>query len=163
MKDNQDDQMYLRMADILAEKSKCISHKIACLIVNDGRIIAAGYNGTPAGYQNCCDRYIGKLTEGTWDRKEHHEWSLKYETHAEMNAILFAARKGISIEGSTLYSTTQPCWQCTKNLAASGITRIVFSRPYDAMAWYSTSDTEVNEFLMTMGIEYYHVPIESDE
>jgi dCMP deaminase len=59
-----------------------------------------------------------------------------------MNAIIWAARKGISIEGATIYVTLEPCSQCSKNLIASGIKRIVYEKSYE----YTNSDI-VSKFL----------------
>ena len=119
------DTNFIRIATEIASASKCVSKQVGAVIVKDGRILSTGYNGTPAGYQNCCDFWDGQYT------KDHHEWSKTYEIHAEMNAIIWAARKGISIEGATIYVTLEPCSECSKNLIASGIKRIVFQKSYE--------------------------------
>ena len=118
------DQNFINIAKEIATASKCVSKQVGAVIVKDGRVLSTGYNGTPAGFINCCDHWDGKYT------KEHHDWSKTYEIHAEMNAIIWAARKGISIEGATLYCTTEPCEECTKNIAASGVSSIVFLDNY---------------------------------
>ena len=61
----------------------------------------------------------------------HRKWSDDNEIHAELNAINFAAKHGISLDGATLYCSLQPCMQCSKNLPAVGIKRIVFDTFYD--------------------------------
>ncbi len=119
------DKNFLNIAKELSFASKCVSKQVGAVIVKDGRILSTGYNGTPAGYQNCSDFWDGKYT------KDHHDWSKTYEIHAEMNAIIWAARKGISIEGATIYVTLEPCSECSKNLIASGIVRIVYERAYE--------------------------------
>lgn len=118
------DRSFINIAKEIALASNCVSRKVGAVIVNDGRIISTGYNGTPKGYVNCSQHWNGEYT------KDHHEWSLLHEIHAEMNAIIWAARKGISIEGATLYCTTEPCSECSKNLTASGIKRIVYVENY---------------------------------
>jgi len=116
--------------------------KVGCIIVSGGRILSTGYNGTPSKYTNCCDYWNNEYTE------EHHDWSNKYEIHAEMNAIIWAARQEISIDGSTLYCTLEPCVQCTKNIAASGIKKIVYDTHYN-----SKEDKEItNEMCHSLGI-----------
>lgn len=119
------DKNFMNIAKEISLASKCVSKKVGCIIVKDGRILSTGYNGTPAGYKNCCDHWNNKWSE------KHHEWSLKYEIHAEMNAIVWAARKGASVEGATLYCTMEPCSECTKNTIQAGITRIVFDTRYE--------------------------------
>jgi dCMP deaminase len=135
------DKNFINIAYEIASASKCVSKQVGAVIVKDGRILSTGYNGTPAGYENCCDHWDGVYT------KEHHEWSKTYEIHAEMNAIIWAARKGISIEGATIYVTLEPCSECSKNLIASGIKRIVFSKEYE----HTHSDT-VSKFLEDNGV-----------
>ncbi len=116
---------FINIAHEIASASKCVSKQVGAVIVKDGRILSTGYNGTPTGYINCSKYWNDKYT------KEHHEWSKTYEIHAEMNAIIWAARKGISIEDATIYVTLEPCSDCSKNLIASGIKRIVYDRPYE--------------------------------
>ncbi|MDD5157803.1 dCMP deaminase family protein [Sulfurimonas sp.] len=119
------DKNFIKIAQEIATASKCVSKQVGAVIVKDGRILSTGYNGTPAGYMNCRDYWDDNYT------KEHHEWSKTYEIHAEMNAIIWAARKGISIEGATIFVTLEPCSECSKNIIASGVKRIVYLTPYE--------------------------------
>jgi len=119
------DQNFINIAKEIASASKCVSKQVGAVIVKNGRILSTGYNGTPPGYANCSDYWDGKYT------KDHHEWSKTYEIHAEMNAIIWAAREGISIDGATIYVTLEPCSDCSKNLIASGIKRIVYDKSYE--------------------------------
>ncbi len=64
-----------------------------------------------------------------------------------MNAIIWAARKGISIEDATIYVTLEPCSECSKNLIASGIKRIVYAKEYE----HTHSDT-ISKFLKDNGV-----------
>lgn len=114
---------FMAMARIVAESSKCVSLKVGALIVRDGRIISTGYNGTPQGWKNCCDVHRERGFE-------HTEWSLKFEIHAEMNAIVFAARNGVSIADTTMYTTIEPCFSCVKVLVQSGIKRVIYDGGY---------------------------------
>lgn len=135
------DKNFINIATELASASKCVSKQVGAVIVKDGRILSTGYNGTPAGYKNCRDHWNNEYTS------EHHEWSKTYEIHAEMNAIIWAARKGISIEGATIYVTLEPCSECSKNLIASGIRRIVYAKPYE----HNHSQT-IAKFLQDNGV-----------
>lgn len=127
----------MQLAYIVAQESKCVSWKVGAIIVKDERIITTGYNGTPAGQLNCCDvaydnnwtdRSNGNLKECC--SHDHTEWSQKNEIHAELNAILYAAKRGISIEGATMYVTVSPCADCAKAIAQSGIKTLVYCVEY---------------------------------
>lgn len=130
------DKTFIDIADSISKLSNCRSFNVGCVIVKDGRMLTSGYNGTPAGFMNCSDKFEAKPMHfgppQPWcKREEHHEFSENFEIHGELNAILYAARHGICIEGSTLYCTLQPCRNCLKNLCQSGIVRIVYRDPYD--------------------------------
>jgi len=135
------DRSFINIAKEIAKASKCVSKQVGAVIVKDGRILSTGYNGTPTGYINCSEYWKNEYT------KDHHEWSKTYEIHAEMNAIIWAARKGIAIEGGTIYVTLEPCSQCSKNLIASGIKRIVYEKSYE----YTNSQI-ISKFLKDNGV-----------
>jgi len=121
------DRVFLNMCVEFSSLSKCVSHQVACLFVKDNRIISSGVNGSSSGYLNCNEVFNKK----NFDRKKHHEFSENYEIHSEINAILSAAKNGISINGCTAYVTLEPCFNCSKNLSMSGIKRIVYLESYD--------------------------------
>lgn len=120
------DKFFLDVASRLAEESHCIALNVGAVIVKDKRIISMGYNGTPEGLPNCDERYH----KGLFTRENHHEWSLINEIHAEMNALMYAAKTGISVAGCTIYVTHKPCYECMKNIAQSGIVRVVYLHDY---------------------------------
>lgn len=142
---------YLQIAYLISQESKCCSWKVGAVIEKNGRIISTGYNGSPAGGVNCCDHAAekgwtefipneggrlppmpgGKVVLLSKHRESHSAWSSKNEIHAELNAILFAARKGTSIEGATMYVTLSPCPECSKAIAQSGIKKVVYAETYD--------------------------------
>ncbi|MEN8717649.1 MAG: dCMP deaminase family protein [Sulfurovum sp.] len=136
------DNNFINIAKEIATASKCVSKQVGAVIVKDGRILSTGYNGTPAGYTNCKDHWNGEYT------KEHHDWSKTYEIHAEMNALIWAARKGISIEDGTIYVTLEPCSECSKNLIAAGIKEIVYNRAYE-----HTDSSIISKFIKDNGVE----------
>lgn len=109
---------------VIASKSRCISQKVGCVIMRDGRIVSSGYNGTAPGVPNCD-------SVNCVDEPNHSEWSRKNEIHAEMNAILAAAKNGISLQGCTLITTLSPCPECCKNISMSGVNKIVYLKRYD--------------------------------
>jgi dCMP deaminase len=119
------DRNFINIAHEIATASKCVSKQVGAVIVRGGRILSTGYNGTPSGYINCCEHWDDAYT------REHHDWSKTYEIHSEMNAIIWAAREGISIKDATIYVTLEPCSECSKNIIASGIKRIVYDKSYE--------------------------------
>lgn len=135
------DKAFINIAHEIASASKCVSKQVGAVIVKEGRILSTGYNGTPTGFTNCSAHWNGEYTA------EHHEWSKTYEIHAEMNAIIWAARKGISIEGATIYVTLEPCSECSKNLIASGIKRIVYDKPYE-----KNNSEVISQFIKDNGV-----------
>lgn len=142
------DKNFLKIAFEIGQGSKCISKKTGAILVKDTRILSTGYTGTPAGYVNCDDYWGWEYT------KDHHDWSAKYEIHAEMNALVWSARRGISIEWATVYVTLQPCFQCTKNMVAAWIKRIVYANAY------AHQDQEATErFLKDNGIDQEYIPL----
>jgi len=143
------DIIYLKVAKELSIFSKCVSQQVACIAVKDDRILATGYNGTPSGYINCNEKF-GQ----PFNRHDHHEWSLQHEIHAELNLILFCAKFGIGLNGATLYSTLQPCNDCSKNIIQSGIKRIVFSNKYDLLK----DDQYTTNFLIENGVSTEYLP-----
>ncbi len=110
------DKAYLRMALEWSKLSHCNRKQVGAIIVKDGIIIADGYNGTPSGFDNCCE-----------DDKGDTHW---FVLHAEANAILKVARTNNSAVGSTLYLSLSPCKECSKLIHQSGITRVVFINGY---------------------------------
>ncbi|TSJ46299.1 deoxycytidylate deaminase [Fluviicola chungangensis] len=130
------DKAYLRMAQTWAELSHCERKKVGALIVRDGRIISDGYNGTPAGFPNCCE-----------DQQGNTEW---YVLHAEANAILKVARSTNDCSGATLFITLSPCKDCSKLVLQAGIKRVVYMMEY--------KDTTGVDFLRSAGVEVVHIP-----
>lgn len=115
---------FINIAFEIATWSKCVSRQTWAVIVKDNRILSTWYNWTPAWYVNCDDYWKWEYTA------EHHDWSYKYEIHAEMNALVWAARKWIPVEWATLYSTYQPCFDCTRAIIAAWIKKIVYKEKY---------------------------------
>ena len=118
---------YLDIAETVLERSTCLRRGVGAVIVKDNRVIATGYNGVPKGIRHCeetgCLRQQLNVPSG-----KMHE--LCRGLHAEQNAIIQAACMGSSIEGGTLYCTTQPCVICTKMIINAGIKRVVIKESY---------------------------------
>lgn len=147
------DLFFLRTARDLGTMSHCVSRQVGAICVLDGRILSSGINGTPIGEKNCCEHFplIG------FEPKAHREWSDINEVHAEMNLTLFAAKHGVSLAGSTMYASLQPCSQCIKNIIQVGIKRIVYSEKYDRVT--EEQNQAVIERLANLDISYEHIPL----
>jgi len=111
--------MFMRIAGIVSERSTCSRLKVGAVLVKDSRIIATGYNGAPKGLPHC-DEVGCEIENGACIRT----------SHAEANVIAFAARNGISTEGSTLYSTHMPCYACSKLIVNAGIKLVIYGTAY---------------------------------
>ena len=126
------DEYFMEMAELARKRSTCLRRGVGAVIVKDNRVIATGHNGVPKGIRHCeetgCLRQQLNVPSG-----KMHE--LCRGLHAEQNAIIQAACMGSSIEGGTLYCTTQPCVICTKMIINAGIKRVVIKESYpDALA-----------------------------
>jgi len=113
----------MEIAHVISKLSTCSSLQVGAIIVKDKRIISTGYNGTPSGHVHC--------NTLNWNTpKAHSEWSQHNEIHAEMNAVLWAAKDGLSIKNATLFTTTSPCPNCLKHLMQTGIKSIIYHNKY---------------------------------
>lgn len=133
------DVYFMATAMLMATRSSCERLHVGCVIVSGGsqknRIIAAGYNGFLPGAP-----HISRVREG-------HEQAT---VHAEQNAVSDAARRGVSLEGATVYITHFPCINCAKILAAAGIRCIKYHHDY-------RNDELVREILAESGIGMEHL------
>lgn len=130
------DKAYLRIAREWGQLSYCKRKKVGAIIVKDRMIISDGYNGTPTGFENCCE-----------DENDATHW---YVLHAEANAILKVASSTQSCQDATLYITMSPCRDCSKLIHQAGIKRVVYLEGYKDMAGI--------EFLIKAGVEVLHLP-----
>ena len=120
----------MEMAFTIAGWSSCFraGRSIGCVIVKDKRIMTTGYNGAPAGIKTCKEK--GECLRDRLGIPSGTRMETCYAVHAEQNAIVQAAKLGVSIEGATLYCTHQPCSMCCKMIINSGIKRVVYKEGY---------------------------------
>ncbi|GAA5099488.1 dCMP deaminase family protein [Chryseobacterium ginsengisoli] len=131
---NKFDKAYLKMAQEWAKLSYCKRKQVGALIVKDRMIISDGYNGTPSGFENCCEDNEGKT-----------HW---YVLHAEANAILKLAASTQSAKGATLYLTLSPCKECSKLILQAGISRLVYINEYsddDGISFLRNHQIEIEQ------------------
>ena len=124
------DQRFMELAGVIAQWASCYkaNRKIGAVIVKNKRIVTTGYNGAPAGIRTCVER--GECLREKLGIPSGTRHEICYAVHAEQNAIIQAARLGISIDGATLYCTHQPCVLCAKMIVNSGIKRVVYREGY---------------------------------
>ena len=137
MKVEKADKLYGDLVDVIGQMSTSRRFKVGAVIVDDGleNIIAFGYNGTPRGWDNDCEieNEDGSLT------------TKREVLHAESNALAKVARTTSSAEGSTLYVSLSPCYDCAKLIFQAGVVRVVYNEEYRSM-------DGVN-FLLECGVE----------
>ena len=121
----------MNMALEWAKLSHCKRKQVGALIVKNRMIISDGYNGTPSGFDNCCE-----------DENGETHW---YVLHAEANAILKLASSNHDCNGATLYLTMSPCKECSKLVHQAGIKRLVYLNGY--------KDTSGLVFLENAGVK----------
>lgn len=124
------DKRFMEMARLIATWASCYQaeRKIGAVIVKDKRIMTTGYNGAPAGIRTCVER--GECLRRKLGVESGTRQELCYAVHAEQNAIIQAAKLGVSIDGATLYCTHQPCILCAKMIVNAGIRRVVYQHGY---------------------------------
>ncbi len=118
------DEIYMELAENLATRSHCVKAKVGAVLTKDTRIISLGYNGPPAGTHNCDEVWPA---EGC---PRDSKGSCSLALHAEENAILYASKNNISIEGSTLYVTLSPCIACARIIFTIGIKKVYYLNSY---------------------------------
>jgi dCMP deaminase len=114
------DDTCMTIAQAVGLRGTCLRRSIGAILVRDGRVISSGYNGAPSGHPHCDMMTCGG---GELD-------GCLRTVHAELNAILFAARAGVSTERAVLYTTCCPCGDCAKAIINAGISEVIYSEPY---------------------------------
>ena len=137
LKNNQTHKIFLNIADELAKFSKCASKQVGCVIVKNNRIISSGVNGSPSGYTNCNEIFETENMTCPEYREFHHKFSESIECHAEENAVITAAKYGISLKDSIFYVSMKPCERCLKLIVGLGVKVIYYRKEYDKCSEYN--------------------------
>jgi len=118
------DTYFFRMATLVATRSTCPSRAVGCVIVDMGtkHVLSTGYNGAPRGTAHCC--------EGCLNRESGKSWNKCRAVHAELNAILNAAKNGVATDGCRMYLTTTPCVFCSRTLINAGVKEVYAMSKY---------------------------------
>jgi dCMP deaminase len=139
------DDIFMELAVNLSKRSHCIKAQVGAVLTKDTRIVSIGYNGPPAGTHNCDEEFAG--TGCPQDSKG----SCSLALHAEQNAILYASKNGVTVEGSTLYVTLSPCIACARVIYTLKIKKVVYKDSY--AAYKGLTIDEGVAFLDKFGVE----------
>lgn len=107
----------------VAARSTCRHRDQGAVIVRDKAILSTGYNGAPRDAQDCLEKGFCSKAEGKSCRAEG--------LHGESNAIISAAKRGVSIDGAIIYCTYSPCRACCNMIKNAGISMVLFLEVYD--------------------------------
>lgn len=130
------DEYFLELAYVASRMGTCSRRKVGAVAVRDKKVLVTGFNGAPRGCRHCAHhtyaspeadpdlRYVDALS------KNGGRWSCARAIHAEANLIAFAARDGESLSGSTVYTNTYPCHNCTQQMVSAGVCEVVFDADY---------------------------------
>ena len=121
------DHYFMDIAEMVAKRSNCSRRHVAAVLVRDKRIISTGYNGTPRGIKNCNEGGCPRCSSNTPSGEGLTECLC---CHAEENSIVQAAYHGISVAGTTIYTTYSPCLLCSKMIINAGIKEVVYKQRY---------------------------------
>src|SRR5260370_19607569 len=140
--------IFMELAENLAKRSHCIKAQVGSVLTKDTRIVSIGYNGPPAGTHNCDEEWpnVGCPRDS--------KGSCSLALHAEQNAILYASKNNVPIEGCTLYITLSPCLACARIIYTMGIKKVFFLNSY--AQYKGIGKDEGIEFLQKFGVEVEH-------
>ncbi len=139
------DDIYMELAENLAKRSHCVKAHVGAVLTKDTRIVSLGYNGPPAGTHNCDEEF----PEQGCPRDSKGSCSLAL--HAEQNAILYASKNNVAVEGCTLYVTMAPCISCARVIYTVGIKKVFFLHSY--AEYKGLPSDEGVDFLQKFGVE----------
>ncbi len=149
------DEMLMEMAEVISKRATCSRAQVGVVISRDGRIIATGYNGAPAGMPHCTHDCDCGSTDKYGDVILPHSANCssiggcEVVEHAERNAIAFSARYGTALDGSEVHCTHAPCHACAKSIVNAGIRKVTYKTSYRL--------TEGLELLTQAGVEVVQI------
>lgn len=126
------DDYFLEMVDAIAKRSTCDRGRAGTVITKNNQVLASGYSGSPAGFPHCDDvgHQMKKMLHADGSITQHCVRTV----HSEQNAIVQAARHGVSIENSVVYTRMTPCRTCAMLLINSGVKKVLCQSRYHAGA-----------------------------
>jgi dCMP deaminase len=142
------DDIYMELAQKLALRSHCVKAQVGAVLTKETRIVSLGYNGPPAGTHNCDEMWP---EEGC---PRDSKGSCSLALHAEQNAILYASKNNVGIDGTTLYVTLSPCIACARVIYTTGIKKVFYKNSY--AEFKGLKNDEGVDFLRRFGVEVIH-------
>lgn len=140
------DEYFLEIMRTVGKRATCDRGRSGAIIVKDKQILTTGYVGAPAGLDHCDE--VGHLFENRLNADGTTTTHCIRTTHAEQNAIVQAAKHGISINGATIYCTMVPCRDCTKSIISVGIKRVVAEKMYQkgdlSIEWFKQAGVKLD-------------------
>lgn len=141
---------FMILAKVAASRSVCNSRPVGCVLVKENQVISTGYNGPPPQSKHCSEiggkGYCHRRALGVSVAQKQDACRA---SHAEINAIAMAAKQGISVAGSTLYITLNPCLVCLKTLRVAGVKNIIYELKYDM-----NPTEDFDQMVQKMGFNY---------
>lgn len=143
------DEYFMEIMDTVSKRATCDRGRSGCVIAKDNQLLVSGYVGSPKGLPHCDEaghilKKVMHIDEG--DRVSEH---CVRTVHAEQNAICQAAKRGIALDGATIYCRMTPCRTCTMLIINCGIVRVVCQRKYQLAQ-------ESEEMLAMAGIDIHY-------
>lgn len=118
------DTYFMEIAMAVRRRANCLGSRVGAIAVIESRIVSTGYNGTPHGMKNCLDGGCLRCANVNGTYRPGADYDLCICVHAEQNVLLAAARFGIALEGSTIYSTLRPCFGCAKEMLQAKVAAV---------------------------------------
>lgn len=140
------DRRFMDVALLISTWSKDPGTKVGAVLVYNRNILSTGYNGFPCGISDNLERYADR------------EVKLAYTVHAEVNALLNAAKNGAKVSGATLYATFHPCVNCAASIIQGGVSRVVCPDISSAPERWRDSFGRARDLMMEAGLKIVHLP-----
>ena len=144
------------MAYMAATRATCPRRHVGAVLVKQRKLLGSAYNGAPSGAADCYE--AGCMLVEHWEEEKGELIKKKHcvrTIHAEQNILLFTNRE--DRQEATIFVTDQPCWTCTNMLANSGITEIIYHRPYKKDQHKATGLLTAKQITFRR-LEHYIVP-----
>ncbi|MGH9908932.1 MAG: deoxycytidylate deaminase [Pyrinomonadaceae bacterium] len=141
------EEMCMAVAHLMSFRGTCNRKKVGVAIAREGRILSTGYNSAPAGMPHCNHECDCDFAYGSHASTCSVEGICDVTIHAELNAIVWAARHGISLQGGDLFTTYAPCLNCAKAVINAGIKKFYYIEPYHK--------TEGLDLIVEAGLEVF--------
>jgi dCMP deaminase len=150
------DEYFMEVCEAISKRATCDRGRSGCVIAKDKQLLVTGYVGAPAGLEHCDE--AGHQLKKTLHEDGSVTTHCVRTVHAEQNAICQAAKRGIPINGGTLYCRMTPCRTCAMLIINCGIERVVCQRRY-----HDSADSEAMFEKAKVKLEYVYDEVQQYE